>query len=75
MLRNRNDRLHGDAHRQEITSQPVALTDEAFALFVNHLAKFLFKRELDKEVCAEMTSYRELVLGELETAKKKVAKE
>ena len=56
-------------------SQPVALTDEAFVLFVNHLAKFLFKRELDKEVCAEMGSYRDLVLAELEAAKKKVETE
>jgi len=53
-------------------SRPVALTDEAFALFVNHLAKFLFKCELDKGVCSEMGSYRDLVLGELEAAKNRV---
>lgn len=50
-------------------SQPVALTDEAFALFVNHLARFIFRRELDKEICGDMDTYRQLVMTELESVK------
>ncbi len=53
--------------------QPIALTDEAFALFVNHLAKFLFRRDLDKELCSDMDSYKDLVLSELEAAKSRPA--
>ena len=46
-------------------SQPVALSDEAFALFVNHLGRFLTGKDLDPAVCTQIDTYRELVLDEL----------
>lgn len=50
-------------------SKPVALSDEAFALFVNHLGRFLLSKDLDKEICEQMDTYRGLVLEELEKEK------
>lgn len=46
-------------------SRPVALSDEAFALFINHLGRFLFKKNFDSEVCETIDTYRSLVLEEL----------
>jgi len=43
--------------------QAIALSDEAYALFVNHLGRFLFRRDLDPGVCATIGAFRELVLG------------
>jgi len=43
-------------------SQPVALSDEAFALFINHLGRYLLGNDLDKEICQDIDSYRGLVL-------------
>lgn len=45
--------------------RPVALSDEAFALFVNHLGRFLLAKDLDPQVCEQMDTYRSLVLEEL----------
>ncbi len=44
---------------------PVALSNEAFPLFVNHIARWLFKEDFDKVVCEQIDTYRELVLEEL----------
>lgn len=46
-------------------SRPVALSDEAFALFVNHLGRFLTGKDLDTVVCQQIDAYRSLVLDEL----------
>ncbi len=43
-------------------SQPVALSDDAFALFINHLGKYLLDKDLDEQICRDIDSYRELVL-------------
>jgi hypothetical protein len=45
--------------------RPVALSDEAFALFVNHLGRFLNCKDLDTAVCSQIDAYRDLVLEEL----------
>jgi hypothetical protein len=50
-------------------SKPLALSDEAFALFVNHLGRFLLSKDLDKEICEQMDTYRVLVLEQLEKEK------
>ncbi len=50
-------------------SQPVALSDEAFALFVNHLGRFLTGKDLDPTICREVDTYRNLVLEELQRGK------
>ena len=47
-------------------SRPVALSDEAFALFINHLGRFLFAKDLDAQICADIDEYRSLVLAELQ---------
>lgn len=47
-------------------SKPVALSDEAFALFVNHLGRFLLSNDLDREICEQIDVYRSLVLEELQ---------
>ena len=47
------------------SSRPVALSDEAFALFVNHLGRFLLARDLDSQICEQIDVYRSLVLEEL----------
>jgi|ERR1019366_1302468 hypothetical protein len=47
------------------TLSPVALSDEAFPLFMNHLARWLFKRDLDTVVCQQIDTYKEIVLEEL----------
>jgi hypothetical protein len=47
-------------------SRPVALSDDAFALFVNHLGRFLLSKDLDPQVCEQMDIYRSLVLEELQ---------
>jgi hypothetical protein len=35
-------------------SKPIALSNEAFALFLNHLGRFLFRKDFDPEVCEHM---------------------
>lgn len=47
-------------------SQRVALSDEAFALFVNHLGRFLLSKDLDSQICQQIDAYRSLVLEELQ---------
>jgi len=46
--------------------RPIALSNEAFALFLNHLGRFLFRRDFDQQVCGQMDAYRQLVSDELE---------
>jgi hypothetical protein len=46
--------------------QPIKLSDEAFALFVNHLGRFLFRRDFDSEVCAQIDAYHQLIDEELQ---------
>ena len=46
-------------------SQPVALSDQAFPLFVNHLGRWLFKKDLDTVVSEQIDTYKEIVLEEL----------
>jgi len=46
--------------------RPVALSDEAFALFVNHLGRFLLAKDLDAQICEQIDIYRSLVLEELQ---------
>ena len=50
-------------------SQPIALTDQAFALFLNHLSRFMFRRDLDQSVCETIDTYQKIVLDELDAAK------
>jgi len=47
-------------------SREVALSDEAFALFVNHLGRFLLAKDLDAQICEQIDVYRSLVLEELQ---------
>ena len=47
-------------------SRPVALSDEAFALFVNHLGRFLTSANLDAVICEQIDAYHSLVLEELQ---------
>jgi hypothetical protein len=47
-------------------ARPVALSDEAFALFVNHLGRFLTGKSLDAVICEQIDVYRSLVLEELQ---------
>lgn len=47
-------------------SRPVVLSDEAFALFVNHLGRFLVAKDLDSMICEQIDAYRSLVLEELQ---------
>lgn len=47
-------------------SRPVALSDEAFALFINHLGRFSFGKNLDDVICEQIDTYRSLVLEELQ---------
>ena len=42
--------------------RPIALSDQAYALFVNHLSRFLFGQGLDVGVCATIDTYRQMVL-------------
>jgi hypothetical protein len=49
--------------------KPIALSDEAFALFVNHLGRFLLSKDLDKDICEQLDAYRGLVLEQLEKEK------
>jgi hypothetical protein len=46
--------------------QPVALSDDAFALFINHLGRYLLDKDLDEQICGDINSYRALVLEALE---------
>ena len=48
-----------------LPSRPVALSDEAFALFVNHLGRFLLARDLDPQICEQIDAYRSLVVEAL----------
>jgi hypothetical protein len=50
-------------------SRPIALSNEAFALFLNHLGRFLFRKDFDSEVCGQMDAYRALVKEQLDTMK------
>lgn len=50
-------------------SQPVALSDEAFALWVNHFGRFLLSKDLDKQICEQIDAYRALVLEALQKQK------
>jgi len=43
-------------------SQPVALSDGAFALFINHLGRYLLEKNLDEQICQDIDSYHDLVL-------------
>lgn len=43
------------------SSRPVALSDAAFALFVNHLGRFLLGKTLDPVICSDIDEYRGLV--------------
>lgn len=52
-------------------SRPVALSDEAFALFINHLGRFLLARDLDPEICTGIDTYQSLILEELAKAGQK----
>jgi hypothetical protein len=47
-------------------STPIALTNEAFALLLNHLGRFLFRKDFDREVCEQIDAYRQLVGEQLE---------
>jgi hypothetical protein len=47
-------------------SRAVALSDEAFALFINHLGRFLHAKDLDPEICEQLDVYRSLVIDELQ---------
>jgi len=47
-------------------SRPVALSDEAFALFINHLARFVLRKDIDAGVCGDIDTYRELIREQLE---------
>lgn len=46
-------------------SRPVALSDEAFALFINQLGRFLWGKDLDEAICQNIDAYRALVLEQL----------
>lgn len=48
--------------------EPVKLSDQAFALFINHLGRFLFRRDFDSEICEHIDAYHQLVEDELEKA-------
>jgi hypothetical protein len=50
-------------------SRPIALSNEAFALLLNHLGRFLFRRDFDPKVCGQMDTYRALVKEELDKMK------
>jgi hypothetical protein len=45
--------------------RPVALSDEAFALFINHLGRFLWGKDLDEVICQEIDAYHSLVQEQL----------
>jgi hypothetical protein len=47
-------------------SRAISLSNEAFALLLNHLGRFLFRRDFDREVCEQMDAYRELVKEQLD---------
>jgi hypothetical protein len=47
-------------------SQPVALSDEAFALFINHLGRYLLDKDSDEQICQDIDLYRKLVLEAVE---------
>lgn len=47
-------------------SRPVALSDEAFALFLNHLARFVLRKDIDAGVCRDIDAYHELVREQLQ---------
>jgi len=47
-------------------SKPIGLSNEALALFLNHLGRFLFHRDFDPDVCKDIDAYRELVRVELD---------
>jgi len=44
-------------------TRPVALSDEAFALFINHLGRFLLEKNLDTEICADMDTNPRTEMG------------
>lgn len=46
-------------------SRPVALSDEAFALFLNHLARFILRKDIDPVICEQIDIYRGLVQDQL----------
>lgn len=43
-------------------SKPVALSDEAYSLFANHLGRFIFGEDLDLSICEQIDAYRSLVV-------------
>jgi hypothetical protein len=47
-------------------TRPIALSNEAFALFLNHLGRFLFRKDFYPEVCEQIDTYRALVREELD---------
>jgi hypothetical protein len=52
--------------------KPTALSDEAFALFLNHLGRFWMRQDIDKVVCEQIDIYRDLVLEELPKARERL---
>lgn len=46
-------------------SNPIMLTNDAFALFANHLIRFLLNKDLDVAVCEQMDIFKQLVLDDL----------
>jgi hypothetical protein len=52
-------------------SRATSLTNEAFSLLLNHLGRFLFRRDYDQVVCDQIDAYRELVREELDKIRDK----
>ncbi len=42
-------------------SKPVALSDEAYSLFANHLGRFIFGKDSDASICEQIDAYRTLI--------------
>jgi hypothetical protein len=53
------------SHMKGSPSRAVALSDAAFALFINHLGRYLIEKNLDEQVCADIDAYQEIILWEL----------
>jgi hypothetical protein len=47
-------------------SKAIALSSEAFALFLNHLGRFLFRRDFDGSICEQIDAYKDLVRDQLD---------
>jgi hypothetical protein len=45
--------------------RPIALSDEAYALLLNHLGRFLFRRDFDPVICEQIDAYRGLIEEQL----------